>query len=126
MAPPAWVPQQSTVWSEAPPGHEVAAATLHLASDDPDHPDVEIGLVGLGIAPAIELDPPVLTLDDEEVGCVQTELITVRNVGSADLRLDGVEITSTSAELNAVVFEPGHVPGVGALIAVTYHPVGAC
>ena len=62
--------------------------TLTVASDDPDEPAVDVSLLGSASPqPDIDVDPWTLDFGDVLVDAVATELVTISNVGDADLEL---------------------------------------
>lgn len=81
-----------------PCSEEELSGTLRVDSDDPLEPAVAIPLVGLGVAPVIELTPELWDAGEPYVGCDQATSIQIRNAGSAPLTIEGLTLSSPSGE----------------------------
>lgn len=109
----------------APVTNEEASGTLHVVAGDPDLTAGTVSLDGMGVAPAIELDPEEHTFDDLGVGCEQEVAITITNVGWGALELQDVIFAPTSDEFEfAFYFGPGTYlePNESESLTVFYTP----
>jgi len=73
-----------------------------IDSNDPETPTASVDLLGVGIAPVIALDPPQYDFGQMPLGCEKTQPITISNVGTADLIVDSLELTSASTEFELI------------------------
>ena len=73
---------------------------LHIVSNDHDRPDVAVALMGAGRAPRIQINPTNWDFGEVEAGCTRELYLAIRNIGSEDLILDEVAISSTSDEFH--------------------------
>ncbi|MBL9175610.1 MAG: choice-of-anchor D domain-containing protein, partial [Verrucomicrobiales bacterium] len=87
----------------APSGYGFRTAVLHISSDDPDENPFEVTLTGMGIAPEIAVEQPLgrslADGDAQDFGVVDTSSVktltfTVRNLGNADLFLNGTPMVT--------------------------------
>jgi len=104
---------------------ESAQGLLHILSNDRDTPDATVDLLGIGLAPMIQLDPATWDFGDFEIGCEQEQPISILNVGSAPLELQEVVFAPTSDELSeSHYFGPGTLlnPGEMEEITIYYAP----
>ncbi len=107
------------------PVGELTYGQVMVVSDDPDEPEVPVALEGLGEVPALEITPSTHvfpTICDDQV------VLTLENVGLADLVIDGIAYDTASPELS---LDQPHalpmtlVPGATADVTVHYLPTAA-
>jgi hypothetical protein len=103
------------------------AGTLVLSSNDAERAEVRVPLTGTGVyapMPDIDLDP-TLDFGVVDVGDERSELLQVRNVGSADLHVATVAQTGSGA-FTVLGAETAFVvgPGESQLLGVVYAPTG--
>ncbi len=81
--------QTRTIYVTYTPVDDLAdSGTLTVASDDPDEPAVDVSLFGSpSPEPDIDVDPWTLDFGDVVVDTVASEILTITNVGDADLEL---------------------------------------
>jgi len=109
--------------SFAPPGYEVAEATLGWITDVPFAPGVELS--GVGLAPAIEISPPAFDFDVCEVGCDEEQEIQIRSVGTEPLQLHELvfEMTSDDFAVSYYFESPATIlPGQHEVVTLYYRP----
>jgi hypothetical protein len=102
-------------------------ATLLVTSDDPDTPVAAVSLTGAGrLVPEIDVPPGV---EFGRAGAVYyptaaTESIPIRNVGSAPLRIDSLEIVGPDVADFAIVQQPAGTvgPGEETTVDITFTP----
>jgi hypothetical protein len=104
-------------------------ATLEIASNDADEPTTAVSVDGTGI-PGAPLDPEIdvtpLTLDfgSLQIGGSASEVITVRNLGNADLTVSSVTLDSEGEfSLDAPTTPFSVEPGMTREISVGYTAV---
>ncbi len=87
---PLLVPEASwELWVAYEPSQdESVLATLLIASNDRETPEVAVALRAEGLAPAIDIDPDSFDFGNREFGCVGSLDIQIANVGRADLVID--------------------------------------
>ncbi len=79
---------------------------LVIRSDDPERPEIRIGLVaGPGL---LKVSPPEVDFGSVAIGDSKTEEVVIENAGRGTVALDALRIVSTSAELCAA--EASDVP----------------
>jgi hypothetical protein len=110
----------------APGQHTEADGQVQIGSNDPDQPIVAVPLRGVGVAPAIALDPSVFDFGAVEAGCDVVQEIEIRNVGDDTLAVNDLQFTPSSSELSfgsveAFALEPQEFR----VVAVTYRPTDA-
>ena len=109
----------------SPMTDESAIGLLHVLSNDRDTPDATVDLLGIGLAPMIQIDPATWDFGDPEIGCEMEQPVTILNVGSAPLELQEVVFAPTSDELDeSHYFGPGELlnPGEMETITIFYSP----
>ena len=109
----------------SPMTDETSNGLLHILSNDRDTPDALVDLLGIGLAPMIELDPATWDFGDHEIGCEQEQPINILNMGSAPLELQDVVFAPTSDELEfSYYFGPGTLlnPGEMETVTIYYSP----
>ena len=106
-----------------PRQYTVADGAIMIDSNDPDEPSVAVALHGVGIAPAIRIDPDTLDLGVVPYGCVSENAIDVQNVGNDTLVVDQLSFAATSPDIVADNLEPVTLePGEKTVVTVTYTP----
>ena len=89
-----------TVQLSFDPGENDAWDTaLIIHSDDPDSPEMAVGMQGTGLAPRIAWTPDSWELDTTWIGCEQQQEIAVQNIGSTDLLIVSTDFDTSSWEL---------------------------
>jgi hypothetical protein len=91
------------------------SGALAIDSDDPDEPTVSVSLAGTGnAAPDIDANPPVLAFGAVEIASTATRMVTLQNLGGADLNVTGLTLTGSaefafgpSAPTPPIVLGPG-------------------
>jgi len=71
-----------------------------IDSNDPDEPDVPVDLTGVGVAPAIQIDPAVYDFGTQYIGCDLESPLTISNVGNADLEISDYRYITASNDLS--------------------------
>ena len=111
-----------------PSQDETIQATLIVASNDRENPEVPVVLRAEGLAPAIDIDPDSFDFGNRELGCVGSLNIQIANVGRADLILSDITFDDLSGngEMTVVHSIPlGDVlaPNETRMIEVHYAPI---
>lgn len=76
-----------------------ALATLAIASDDPDSPNIQIPLSGEGIAPGISVSTSTLNFGGQLVNRTSApRTFEISNTGSAPLQVFALSLTGTAAQ----------------------------
>lgn len=76
-----------------------ASSVLHLESDDPDSPTVEIDVSGQGISPGISLSETVLDFGAQQVGRVsEARTVEVFNTGTDVLSIEDIDIVGSNSD----------------------------
>ena len=83
----------------APLGGEPYADTLTIFSNDPVTPSLAIPLTGAGEAPALQVSPSAADFGTLSIGCEAFVDIELRNAGTAELRIDQLELASATEEM---------------------------
>ncbi len=93
-----------------------AAGTPDAPADGPGFPTDAVPWEGIGLAPAVAIEPAEFTFEDLPIGCTQETEIQITNVGWGTLALLDVSFDPTSDELEAStpsglasLLEPGEV-----------------
>ncbi len=63
---------------------------LVVSSDDPEHPELRVPLIGNGLHPELQITPDPLDFGAVPVGCDAEGTLTLRNIGTWPLTLDSV------------------------------------
>ena len=89
---PLLTPEQATTLTlrYSPVQDEHIEATLLVASNDRETPEVPVRLLAEGLAPTIRIDPESFDFGNMELGCVNVVEMTVSNVGRAPLVLNNI------------------------------------
>lgn len=66
------------------------AGSLHVLSDDPEVPSVEVPLSGGALVGELLVTPNPLDFGDVPLGCRQEKTLRVQNVGAVDLTIDTI------------------------------------
>ena len=70
---------------------------IHVTSDDPDHPDVPVGLSGSGLLPWLIIDPPTWDFGALAVPCPDRVDLRVQNVGAESVTVTGLDLVGDGA-----------------------------
>jgi len=84
-----------------------------------------VTLSGIGAAPRIDADPRFVELGTVGVGATAEAVLTLRNIGTGTLRLDGLDLLSTTADLQIETAEAlplGLADGGSLDVTVRYTP----
>jgi hypothetical protein len=107
----------------SPRQYTVDDGTILIESNDPDEPQVAVVVHGIGIAPAIAIDPAELDLGVIPPGCVTQDEIEVRNVGNDTLVVDSLAFSATTPDIAVDDTEGATLePGEKKVVTVTYKP----
>ena len=106
-----------------PDAEQLFVASVVVASDDPDTPQVTVGLLGDGITPEIDVLPTQLDFGQLDIGQTASMDLEIRNLGTADLEL-GVLFLDGSAEFSLDLDPSSQLltPGDSAFATVSYTP----
>ncbi len=110
-----------------PSQDETIQATLIVASNDRENPEVPVSLRAEGLAPAIDIDPDSFDFGNRELGCVGSLDIQIANIGRADLVISDLTFDDLSGNgemaLGAGVTLPLILsPNDATLVEVIYTP----
>jgi len=105
------------------------SGTVTIVSNDPESP-VTVTLTGAGATPGqVAIDTESLNFGSLVVGSSATESFTIRNDGSSDLLVTGIEVDSLYFTLDTLL-DPDDdsddfplVPGQERVVSVTFRPV---
>ena len=115
---PLLTPEQQTELTlrYSPVQDEHIEATLIVASNDRETPEVNVRLLAEGLAPTIRIDPESFDFGNMELGCVNVLEMNVSNVGRAPLTLSNIwfEDLANNAEMTLI-----HSIPQGAVLAPT-------
>ncbi len=109
-------PQTALTWA-----HQVL-----IDSNDPETPTASVDLTGVGIAPIIDIDPPVYDFGQMPLGCEKEQPVTISNIGTSDLIVDSLELTSASTEFELesdLVFPLTLAPGESEEVVVRFRGI---
>ncbi len=105
---------------------------VHVRSSDLESPDVPVELLGEGIVPRISLTPAWYDFEIVEIGASESQLLTLANVGSADLTVSALQLSSATGEfiLDPLDAQNGALPwvlppGEDREVLVSYFPIDA-
>lgn len=104
----AWLePGQFTqlVLAFEPISHGYANGTLGIQSDDPSQPVITVDLNGEGVAPLLQVEPSEVSLGPTWIGCGDGQRLVLYNAGNEGLLISGVQVESSSDELQWVLAE---------------------
>ena len=109
----------------APINQGMDTGVVEIPSDDPDEPLIYLLLSGSEQPiPDIVVTPLLVDFGQVDVGLAQTELVTVSNVGGADLDVTGLSLSGAAEFSYSAANLPGTLtPGAQELVEVTYTPV---
>ena len=126
---PLLTPDESVVLQVrySPAQDETIQATLTVASNDRENPEVPVSLRAEGLAPAINIDPDSFDFGNRELGCIGELPITITNVGRADLVLDAIDFEDLSGNgemtmQSLVDLTQPIPPGESVAVTVIYTP----
>ncbi len=107
-------------------------ATLTIISDDPDSPSVLVLLLGEGVPvpePDISVSPIRHLFGEVLLGVSSTAIVTIENVGDADLTVSGIELWEFSDPDYVITSEhvlPTVLPPVASVdVEITFTPLTA-
>ncbi|MCP4808237.1 MAG: choice-of-anchor D domain-containing protein [Proteobacteria bacterium] len=105
----------------------IESGTLHIESDDPFDPELEIGLVGELSSGGLEVDTDSIDVGVVLVGCTVDTSFTVTNVGSGPVTVDGVAWETASDEFSAAsdTVPVDLASGTSLDVVVRYEPADA-
>jgi ASPM-SPD-2-Hydin domain-containing protein len=109
----------------APTVAGAAAGCLAISSNDHDAPVTQLGVQGVGLAPAaprIAVSPTALDLGSVTVGLTATRTLQVSNGGDATLTAAVGRAAGTSAEFTALPATLAVAPGGSQPVTVSYAP----
>lgn len=112
---------------DAPRARPVTAEAV-VSSNDAQRPEATVALIGRGLAPELDIQPPDWRFADTPVGCTDDVELILQNVGNADLTLASATIASGGAlSLRGADAVAGAVlaPGGWTSVWVDYAPVAA-
>ncbi len=107
--------------------------TLRFSTNDPDALEVPIPIRAGDVGAEIVVNPRSLDFGDVEVGQTRTRMLTIQNLGLADLEIgelvisgrEGFDVRQDGASVAGPRTPPLRVPGQGStLLEVVYTPVG--
>ena len=127
---PLLTPEQATTLTlrYSPVQDEHIEATLIVASNDRETPEVTVRLLAEGLAPTIRIEPESFDFGNMELGCVNVLDVEVSNVGRAPLTLNNIwfedlanngEMTLIHSIPQGAVLNPNEVQ----TLAVHYVPI---
>ena len=100
-----------------------------IDSDDPDRPIAEVPLNGIGIAPIIEITPSAYDFGTLYVGCESEQMLSISNVGTAELLVSTFNFATASSDLTFNTLESSHgslpwsiQPNESINVSVKYYP----
>lgn len=106
------------------PLDDVNVAKAIIFSNDADTPQAEVELLGHGNVPELEIIPDPLDLGQVLVGCLTTELVTLTNIGTADLEISTItETGDTLSLLNTPTLPLTLEPGAYTTVEVQFVPL---
>jgi hypothetical protein len=108
----------------APFSDEPSSAVLYVDSNDPDTPTAVVDLLGIGTAPRIAVSPEKYDFGEVLVGCDNELTVTVENIGSEELVVDGVSFVDAPDEMTLGVADLpwALLPGTSQQFTVNYGP----
>ncbi len=65
-----------------------------VLSNDPDEPESNVDLLGLGLVPELQITPPSYNFDDAFVPCGSQVELELKNIGDIDLLIEDFDYTS--------------------------------
>ncbi|MGM0464260.1 MAG: choice-of-anchor D domain-containing protein, partial [Bacteroidota bacterium] len=109
------------VFEPAEPGNHTA--NLHIYSNDPYHPDVNVSLHARTPAARLEIQTEVLEFGTVPVGKLAAEQLLLQNTGERQLNISSVSITGTDASLFHASNSCGAISSEGSCtIDLTFQP----
>ena len=106
-----------------PRQYTIADGSIVIDSNDPDEPQAAVALHGVGIAPAIAIDPAELDMGMIAPGCVSPHEIEIQNVGNDTLVVDHLAFSATTLEITIDDTDGAKLePGETKVVTVTYAP----
>ena len=113
----------------SPRGQDENFGQIIVASNDPDTPEANVDLLGMGQVPDLVIDPPSVDFGQSFVPCGDTTQLTLRNEGADELLITGIDYGSpldgfTIPTLQDVRDElpMSLLPGESAALSVVWEP----
>jgi hypothetical protein len=78
---------------------------LEITSNDPEAPTVRVDLAGMGLAPALLVDPAEVDFGSIYLGCDASRVVSLTNDGSGDLTVSDVSLDTPTSEIALVPFK---------------------
>jgi hypothetical protein len=117
--------QQSVTVRFTPTARGTQTSTLSINSNDPSRARVDVPLSGVGQAPAIEVAPASLNFGNVRVGQVRDLLLTVRNVGEAQLTVSSITSNNALFSVTSPTGSFNLAPGASTLVNLRFAPTSA-
>ena len=73
---------------------------VYIESNDPDTPSAEVELLGVGIAPIIDVTPSEYDFGTLYIGCDTSQTLTISNLGTANLEVSNFSFSTASNDLS--------------------------
>ena len=73
---------------------------VYIESNDPDTPTAEVELLGVGIAPIIDVTPREYDFGTLYIGCDTSQTLTISNLGTANLEVSNFSFSTASNDLS--------------------------
>ena len=67
-----------------------------IESNDPDQPVLKVPITGEGLAPQIEVDPIAYDYGSPYVGCLESQITSIKNIGTTNLEVSRVTYSGTT------------------------------
>lgn len=119
-------PGGASTWSVAyDPSHTVTDSPLHVRSDDPDDPVVDVLLSGERLEPDLVVDPVFHDFGTLEPDTTAAVDITLRNDGAVALDIQSMSYTTASFTELSLRDDPSPLtlaPGASVVVTVDYAP----
>lgn len=84
--------------------------SIFISSNDPNQPLVEVPISGTSLAPIIDITPSSYDFGTLYVGCDAEQLLTISNVGTAELIVSDYDFTSASSDVSFDLLEETNGP----------------
>jgi hypothetical protein len=101
---------------------EARQASLWVRSNDPDTPEIEVALAGLGLVPWLEITPDFHDFGEVTIPCEEDLQLVLQNVGNADLHVEslaydgGGQLALTESPGTPFTLAPGAVAAATVLL----------
>lgn len=99
-------------------------ANLQIFSNDPQDGAVEVDLIGSGLVPRLQIDPPTLDFGETDIGCADERVLTLSNTGAETLTVGGLDWSGDAALqiLGSPTLPLALEPGNRATVTVRHAP----